>query len=470
MKLIRYLLRVILVAVFCFSVYARSFYLKNGEVLEGEVIRETGSEIELKIKYGILLVSKKDLCDAPSLPKPILIPVLPKVEKVSAETESVTDTEKELLNWLCSRVYPDSGLLESFFPTPNPMLKNQGATYDQALAGLAFIIYRKIPQAERIAEFYLHHWTEKAFPNFYHVKSCYPGLEKISHLGPNSWLGLFMLHLYQVKHKIEYLNLAEKIATWGLSLPSFLNGRCMSDNFESRARWDVILSTENNIDFYCLLRELLPLTSNNRLKSRINKELERLTVFFFKKALKKDGQKKYWIYRGAEKESLDTIQALDTYSWFILGLNPNFIQKHNVNIEELTDAMMVRFKAEDKGIKGFDYTDETHRKKLAREPVVSMEWTFGVIAAFQLLTREGWSRYQKEAEDYMKEMEKGIFYVKPDESAIAYATRPDTAIFSHPGWWKTPSDGIYGNRAGSVASVAWYLFCKKKFNPFVVEN
>lgn len=459
-----------------------TFKLKNGDLVQGTVKSENETEMVLEIPYGTIVLKKDQIASENELVK---VPathreaVAPKAQKKipaanPGKMAAYSYSEKfnqSLLKWLMDRSSIETGLVESYFPTELTVIQNYGATYDQALAGLAFFYHGYMKEASRIADYFAAKWGSQGFSNFIHIKSGYPGFERICHLGPNAWVGLFISQMYQHTSNEEYLKLLKNIVDWCLKLPEKNGASCMSDQDETRAQWSRIYSTENNIDLYALLSRIEGWHPFKDKLPRIRNKLERLEYYFRNVAIQEENNR-YKIARGGTGSSLDWGEALDTYSWLILGFGAGRLEKWNIDLKKLYLSLEEKFLVEVDGLQGFDFTDANERQKIGRSPMISVEWTCGVISALKHMGQNAgnadWQKYCFDrAVFFMENLKKMSFQVTRDTIGLPYSSHPDMQVFLHPEWWKTPSDGKHGNKAGSVASVAWFLMCQYK-NPFQI--
>lgn len=470
--------------------YADIFRLKNGEILEGEKIGEDERSINIKIKYGVIKIDKKEII-SPSIkmPEKEQKPIQILKEPVKISKPCPFFTKKEYLQgmylWLTNQIYPKTGLLESFNPTADIYLEKQASTYDQALAGLAFLVLGDIKKAQAILDFYNRKWKGNGFSNFYFTPTGNPGLEGIEHLGPNMWIALLALHYDRITGKKVYTKLAEDIVRWAMSLPHYRGGCVMSSRDEWRAPWSKVVSTENNIDYYAVLSILKNRIKDDKLRDKIEREKYGVLTFLRKTAYdKKNGG----VFRGFHEGKVDKEHALDTVTWLVAAIGIEGLRELRIDIEKLIAFTERKFLVKDEGIKGFDFTDKHGSLKAKRQRMISIEWTFAVVNMY-CIYRNYYSRlaceqkeygnikkakalykkaeiYEHKIVYYLRQMDKKMLKFGPQNNLYTYpyATRSYWLVFYDSPWWKTPKAGTSGIPAGSVASTAWRIFTCK-FNP-----
>lgn len=509
---------VLLLLVLVTAGYADVFRLKSGEVIEGELISENDKNIVVKIKYGIIRIDKSEIIPeevkmpekktkpAQTLGEPIVVS-----KPISGlEPRPLTGfTSSEYLQgmhrWLDSQTDHKTGLLESYRPTADVYLEKQGATYDQALAGLSFLVLDDIKKAKAILDFYKKKWNGKGFSNFYYTPTGNPGLEGIAHLGPNLWIAILALHYDRIAGRQQYVSLAEDIVRWAMSLPHYHGGAAMSDRDEWRAPWTKVVSTENNIDYYAVLNILEGRTKDAELKMKIQQEkfgvISFLTNIVYNR---KNGS----IYRGFHEGVVDRESALDTVSWLVAAVGLKELREWKIDIDrfkgEMSDIKRARewridikkiikfaerkFLVLDNDIKGFDFTDKTGAFKAKRDRMISIEWTLAMINMYCIyrnyynelaggqerlgnmkkagILYKKADEFEHKAVFYLKQMDKTMLRLGPQRNLYAYpyATRSYWLVFYDSPWWKTPKAGANGAPAGSVASTAWRIFATR-FNP-----
>jgi hypothetical protein len=477
--------------VFLFDLKAEVFRLKNEEFIEGDIVSEDKDSFSVKTKYGLINLEKAEVL---SLETKSLQDITLKTYFTQPSQAFFINTPKEKLysmgEWLSGQIYPKTGLAESFRPTSDVYLEKQGATYDQALVGIAFLVLGEAKKAKAILDFYKSKWKGKGFCNFYFIPTGNPGIESIAHLGSNMWIALLALHYDSFSGKKQYQGFAEDMVEWAMSLNHFRGGAVMSDKDEWRAPWSKIVSTENNIDYYVVLDMLEKRVSNIQFREKIHREKLDIIDFFKKTAydVKTGG-----VNRGFHTGVVDSERALDTISWLIAALGVNGLRDVGINPDRLIAFAENNFLTVDEGIKGFDFTDREGVVKAKRQNMISFEWTFGMVNAYCI-----YANYFRQSADKQKQLgnlqkanklynrasvyeHKALFFTsqmdkkmmkfgeREDLYAYPYATRSYWLVFFDSLWWKTPKADMNGNPPGSIASTAWRIFAGN-FNPLNNEG
>lgn len=463
------------------------FRLKNGEIIEGDLITRNEKEYVIKVKYGTIKVDSREIVTHPNtftgvgvkFDKPIIL--------IQNPIPDFTNRGhlQGLYRWLKNQVHSKTGLLESFRPTSDVYLEKQAATYDEALAGLSFLILGDKKTAQAIIDFYNRNWNGNGFSNFYFTPTGNPGIEGIAHLGPNLWIALLALHYDRLAGKDEYEGLAVNIVKWAMSLPHYRGGAAMSNRDEWRAPWTKVVSTENNIDYYSVLDILEKRVKDPKLRAKIEQEKFGVVDFLIKTVY---DRKSGGMYRGFHNGGVDREYALDTVSWLIAAAGVEKLREWRVDVEKLLLFAERRFLVKDSGIKGFDFTDKRGAFKANRARLISIEWTLAMVNVY-FTYRNYYSRlvneqrglgnikkarrlfwkmniYEHKAHFFLKEMDKKLLKSGPEESLYSYpyATRSYWLVFYDSPWWKTPKASASGVPAGSVASTTWRIFAGR-FNP-----
>ena len=466
---------------------AEQIKFKNGEIIEAEIIEENLDFITVKNNYGTIKIDKKQIVleknqivsagEKEVVLSPVKVKELPDEEKVAGSIEL-----QSMYRWLVSRIHPKTLLVESFHPTADSQLQKQGATYDEALAGLAFLLVGDNERAAAIIDFYKERWRGNGFSNFYFVPSGESGLESTIHLGPNMWLVLLALHYDRICGQDTYLDFAIEMVEWARSLNHYRGGVAMSNKDEWRAPWTKVVSTENNVDYYAVLNILMPRIKDLQLRKKLKKEQAGVKDFLTNTVYDKQTG---GFFRGYHLGIRDRQRALDTVTWLVAAVGIEELALWGINPQRLLQFVEKRFLVNDKGIKGFDFTDKRGAAKAKRIRMVSLEWTGGVINMYCIYsnyyhrlakkyqgTEQGSLFLHKaricknKVKFYLAEMDKKqiLFGDNRDLTSYPYATRAKLLVFSDSVWWRTPSAGSDGTPAGSVASTAWRMFAAR-FNP-----
>jgi len=468
--------------------FAEEFRLKNGEVITGEKIGEEEGFIVLKTQYGNLQVDKKEIQEKPQM----RIKVEELVASIRPDTKELIPSKNivGMHRWLLNQMNQNTGLVESYRPTVDLMLNNQAATYDQALAGLVFLVLDDAKNAKKILEFYENKWDGKGFCNFYFTLDGESGIESTRHLGPNMWIALLALHYERITGQRDYRQLVCDMVSWAMTLPHYKGGAAMSDKDEWRAPWSKVVSTENNIDYYSVLNILEARIDDKVLKEKIKIEKDGVKVFLLKTAYDKTTG---GVNRGYHSGVIDREQALDTITWLVASMGIENLRKDGINIGKLIACAERKFRVNDKGISGFDFTDKRGAIRADRPRMISIEWSLGMINLYCIYrnyivslgheqerignakkAKEIFKRadiYEHKISYYIKQIDKTMMVSETQEGMISYpyATEAYKMVFYDSLWWKTPKDGPDGMPAGSAASTAWRVFVGR-FNPLIGDG
>jgi hypothetical protein len=149
--------------------------------------------------------------------------------------------------WLRSQQTPETGLVRSY----NSPSDNIAMTYDQALAINALLAVNEINFARQCADAMLEIRDTKfnAWTDGYNVCTARPEAKSIA-VGPNAWMGIALLHLYQFTKEQKYLSAAEAVGKFILSLQSSkgTTAGSIAGGYDEDGRPFGWTSTEHNAD------------------------------------------------------------------------------------------------------------------------------------------------------------------------------------------------------------------------------
>lgn len=366
---------------------------------------------------------------------------------------------QNMYSWLCAHQVYTTGLVTSFEGDRD--LKNCAFTYDQALSAQVFTLFGDYERARKVFDFYQHRAKKDngAFLNAYEVVGGRVS-EYIVHCGPNIWLAIALLQYMDKTQDRQYLNLAQSIADWAISIQR------QDKEFGIRGGPNVSwFSTEHNLDAYALFGMLHTITGQTRYHLAAQRTL---------------GWLKNHAYNGSEppinRGKGDATIATDTFSWAICSLGPDILAEDGMDPEQIIQyaedncVVTVQYRrpeGEIVEICGFDFSKYTH---LPRGGIVSTEWTAQMVVAYKTMadffTRQNRSEkadlYRQKANFYLNELNK-MLICSPSKTGqgqgcLPYSSHPN-ADTGH--GWRTPK----GNRTGSLAATAYAIFASRGYNP-----
>lgn len=354
-----------------------------------------------------------------------------------------------------------TGLPDSFINTDDPALFGQAATYDMALAGLAFLKLGDKASAQKMLVFFDRAWKETGFCNFYHTRSGACGLETIAHLGPNMWVAVLALRYTVETGDERFYPLARKIAAWGMRLKHEQGGLAMGATRDWGSDWPNVFGAESNVVAYSVFRSMALMEKNRADRIAFELEMQGIRDFINKVAIQRDERGRvgkiiagYSLPAGASN-----VAATDVISMMLLVFNTRELQEFfGVNEIVLSDLAEAQFFVQADGISGFDFTDESGARAIPRARMISLEWTMQMACGLQEHAEPRARAWVNEVDKKMIRAKGAVYY--------AYSTKPGMRVFPFAPWWKTPRGGE--TRCGSMASTMWRLFYEKNFNPLEI--
>jgi len=365
----------------------------------------------------------------------------------------------KMLQWLKIHQTRKTGLVLSYEGDRD--LKDWGFTYDQALAGQAFLILGERERAKDILEFFLNRAQrlDGLFYNAYDVKIGTP-CECIVHSGPNMWIAIAACqYTYRTKDD-RFLRLAEGIASEMILMQNASTDGSIKGGPDTD--W---VSTEHNLDAYALFNMLYDLTVEDKYKQAASVALAWLETAGYNK---QEGR----FLRGRG----DATIATDTFSWAIAAIGPATLAKNNMDPDGImefaekecrVEAKFYRPEGRTVDVTGFDFAKA---QNIGRGGIVSTEWTAQMVVAFKIMADyyrdkgdiEKESIYRLKAEYYLSQLGKMVVSspspTGQGEGCLPYASM-DNVKTGH--GWRVAN----GRRTGSVSGTAYYIFAYEDYNP-----
>ncbi len=369
---------------------------------------------------------------------------------------------KNMYGWITTHQNKLSGLVMSF--EGDPGIADWAFTYDQALVAQVFLISGDIKRAKKVLGFFKNSTKsmKTGFKNAYNVGTGFP-VENVVHLGPNIWIAIAAIHYADKSGDKAYLNFAEDVAVWIISLKDADGGLRGGPGIS----W---YSTEHNLDAYALFNMLWVLTSKDKYKKERDGTLRWIKDNTYSKS---DG--------GMKRGKGDATIATDTLAWAIAAIGPEELLKEGMDPEGIMkyaeDHCLISTDFTPSGgdtvrIKGFDFAKAAN---IARNGVISTEWTAQMVMAFKMMadyyaasSDPGKTAiYKNKADLYINELDKMIIS-SPSPSGqgagcLPYASQPN-ADTGH--GWRTPA----GKETGSLSGTSYAIFAKKGYNPLSLDQ
>lgn len=341
-----------------------------------------------------------------------------------------------IYNWLAHWQSSHTGLVKSFGEAQDPKLKDQASTYDQALAGLAFLLMGDYERAKQILAFYATKWDGKGFYNFYSSLDARVGLGWRRHVGPNMWLALFIYQYEQFTADTSYRFIAEGLCDWVISLPHYNGGPAMSDVDESNTHWREMVSTENVIDVVAVFQIAIEKIKDYRRIEWYADELSKCKKFLRQTAIQKNGS----LARGFRPflGGVDKTPTLGSMSRLIAVTLPQNLQKeYKISLEKMLAYA------------------ETHFQTPIRGELASVYWLASETQSFSPAVRKAYSEKAKrrvnQIDQFAHKKRGRVSYPYTDSEGA------DSQLSYSPSW-QTPHRSVSGEHIGSVSATCWRLF------------
>jgi hypothetical protein len=362
-----------------------------------------------------------------------------------------------LENWLLSHRGAESGLPVSH--VGDLQLKDWCFTYDAAVVAVALLAVNRSGEAARIVDFYIHAKQAHRLGGIIEAVSVMPpydGREWSVRAGANLWLGIASYHLYRSAHQKRHLAFAARIADFAIGLQDRRRTRrtyggiavgppgdpanADDQHFDFDARmpgFEQVFSTEATIDAFALFNMLASEPGMARFR-----EARDLCLAWLEKVAWNPVDKRF--NRGFHQEP-DYSVATDIQAWAVSAMGVSQLDL----IESGAAANMIHFVEENcqntvpyrlpdgrrTTVRGFDFTDRGALAHYKRPPLVSPEWTFQMINAYQRLADDysamGASRkaelYSRKREDLLTQL-LAVAVIQGDAAGFPYSTLGGAAV------------------------------------------
>ena len=318
------------------------------------------------------------------------LPVLEKLFGCGPGTKNPTPPQPEpepltpvqaMLRWILGQQNPATFVGESFGNTLDAAIKDQGATYDQALMIISFILGQESPKAGEVMAFFIKKWQQdpRGFANFYKTDTGMPGLAKVFfshaapsrvHTGPSIWIAMAALALDEGAADAKYLDFAVEIARWAAYDIRHIDGGIAMGPEDDQFPWTDVFATEHNIDYAALLQKLL---THEAVLSATNATLFKTELVNVKSWIKARYSHTAGLFnRGVSQGVEDTTKALDTTTFLVLAFGAEELRQYfGVDVEALIKKTEEAFgvttgvAGTQIVVSGFDFTNTSARPAVA---------------------------------------------------------------------------------------------------------
>ena len=433
-----------------------------------------------------------------------------KFYKVEVQTTQFFDHQRSGVNGLIesfrgSSRYAYDLFSKSFTFGRGGVLDAQSFTYDGAIATLCYLVAGQTKKVIDILEiyqsdFYVPKNGEIGLYNSYATDQApnggYPiGIDSRIHLGPNMWVAIAALQYTAATGDMRFLGFVIDMMKWVYSLNHFHfsdgSRGGVSMGFGWGPDWSQVYSTENNIDYFAVLKMLDEIYNTGNSEARkifkqknfgpkdVHQEMNSLTRWF--KEIVYDPVKKYMIM-GYNEKGPDRIPALDTVSWAIAGIGPETLAKMGINPFSLMEFAEKNFRVSDviNGVKveGYDFTNSNIRKNDVK--MVWMEGTGFHTVAFQVMSKYADKigmkskavEYRYRAIKFEEELERASILVNFMDNALPYTSKnpkEKEVLITFTDEWEIPR-GNDGHWVASASSTGWRYLALAGYNPMVFDK
>jgi hypothetical protein len=310
------------------------------------------------------------------------------------------------------------------------------------------------------------------------------------HAGPNIWVGLAAYHYSMMSGDSQYLPLMLEIIKWVMHrIPhdTLANGAPAGIAMGSGwgPDWKHIFSTEHNMDYFAILGILLACFEQRNFKDiiktsalrsdAVSQERDAVSAWLKEKVFDVNNCR---FNIGVNEGGVDTVRALDTTTFAILGMGPSQLKVYGINpdilIHNTENCLEIPVIIDGKTVTGFDFTDtDGHGNK--RPPVIWIEGTYQMVlsyremAAFAESQKDGTvaAQWNQKADALIMETERLIELLGADCQIPPYTSakpRPTEVLTTFKEDWEIQRADKNAT-VKSVASATWRLFAIENFNP-----
>ncbi len=398
-------------------------------------------------------------------------------------------TEQGLQRWLEANRDQGSGMPYSH--VGDERFRHWTFTYDAAVVSLAWLAVGEVAQAQKIIDFY------RMTPGVWRLGGIIEavtvsdegmvGRDWSVRSGANLWLGLAAGHLYRQTGQRPALELAQKIADFAINLqeqrqesPNFggvsmgpvgdpANPKDQHFDYDlAQPVYAQTYATEINLDAYALFGLLVAETGNVRYTYAQSLVLQWLKRNGFNTAEQR-------FNRGYN----DQVAATDVQSWGVSALGIEVLDSFGrdaarkvlrfVEVNNLVRVTVAGPNNTKIQVEGVDFINHDYVAALKREPLISPEWTFQLINAWQRMILDSGAQKDEEAvhtftkkREHMLKQMVDLAIPVGDALAYPYATSAG-ALLGHEN--RTPDAGNL-----SAIGVAYGLLALRGFDPLVISS
>ncbi len=387
------------------------------------------------------------------------------------------------------------------------VLDCEAFTYDNAIVILSYLVAGQPRKAEAVLKVYRREfYCEKngliGLYNSYRTDRpvTYGNLTlgidgDRMHLGPTMWIAIAALQYTAVTGDLQFLSFAIDTAKWAQRLDhsALDDGErgAVSMGMGWGPDWSRICSTENNIDYYAVLRMLKEIHERGTPRARavferkgygindIESEMRGVSRWFAEKAYDRERGS---FACGFNEKGVDRTDALDTVSWTIAAFGPDTLESMGIDPFALMDfadrQFRVRTTIGEEPCEGYDFTNKASRRRETK--MVWLEGTGFHTVAFQVMSRyaerrgmaEKAEEYRTQAVKYADEMEKISRAAELIDGALPYTSKKPgdrQLIMTFAEEWEIPR-GNKGQWVSSASSTGWRYLALSGFNPLSFDD
>ncbi|MCL9980582.1 MAG: hypothetical protein NBV77_03960 [Bacteroidia bacterium] len=358
--------------------------------------------------YNLFLITSLFFACGKEIPPPTKLPFQP--------------IEKKVYQWFQNQALPN-GLLESIEDG------NVVSLYDNALASLVFMEYGDYEKAEKIFDFFnqrIHSELKAGVGGFSQLRDRSGAPNNHRWIGDNAWLLIALNNYKKRTSNIRFDTLSYHISQWLIKLQDADGG--LFAGYDASGKLLNYKVTEGMIDAFNAVEGYTDFHRN---------------LLNFLQKLRWMGSDKSLV---AWPENPPYLYALDLHPW-------SFLIFENFPDYTLTSAnrhlTIRKSTATNKEITGYCFDED--------RDAVWFEGTGQMTLAFHFANRT------MDRDKYLLEMENCLMISASDSSAAGfpYSSNPGTH-YGDGQLWPTAHTKI------AISGGAWYLFTKRKFNPFAV--